>query len=64
MILGDKDLLNLRGGNLNATFINAIVKGISLLMELGKTLGSTIRRVTTNSSCKIWVRFFSLFLFF
>ncbi len=53
MILNKNELLNISGGAVNATFINAIVKGISLLMDLGKTLGSTIRRAVTNSSCEI-----------
>lgn len=52
MKLDRKELLNIKGGAASATLINAIVKGISLLMELGKTLGSTIRRVSANKTCE------------
>ena len=52
MKLNNNELLSIKGGATSATLINAIVKGIELLMELGKTLGSTIRRVSANKSCE------------
>ena len=47
MILDKESLLKISGGYISATLINAIVKGVTMLMELGKSLGSTIRRVTS-----------------
>ena len=41
------------GGSITATFINAIVKGLSLLIELGKSLGSSFRRITSGQTCSI-----------
>ena len=43
MILKDSELKKVCGGSIPATFINAIVKGLSLLIELGKSLGSSFR---------------------
>ena len=51
MKLDKQELLKISGGAVSAALINAIAKGIALLMELGKSLGSTIRRVTTNKPC-------------
>lgn len=53
MRLNNNELLMIRGGAASATLINAIVKGISLLIDLGKSLGSTIRRVSANKSCSV-----------
>ena len=52
MKLSDVELLEIRGG-VSASLINAFVKGISLLLELGKGLGSAIRRITDKKSCEI-----------
>lgn len=53
MILKENELKLITGGTITATFINAVVKGISLIAELGKSLGSTIRRITSDKTCKI-----------
>lgn len=49
----DSELQKIYGGSITATFINAIVKGLSLLIELGKSLGSSIRRITSGSTCSV-----------
>ncbi|MBR3229548.1 MAG: hypothetical protein IKF91_01825 [Bacilli bacterium] len=51
MRLTKKEELNIYGGSVSSTMVNAIVKGISLLIELGRSLGSTIRRVSENKTC-------------
>lgn len=51
MRLDKKELMSIYGGSLSSTMISAIVKGISLLIDLGKSLGSTIRRVSDNRAC-------------
>ncbi len=53
MILNDNQLKSISGGAITSTLINAIVKGFSLIIELGKSLGSTIRRVTSGKTCDI-----------
>lgn len=51
MKLTKEEQLNIYGGSVSSTMVNAIVKGISLLIELGRSLGSTIRRVSENNMC-------------
>lgn len=53
MKLDDRELLKINGGSLSATMINAIVKGISIIADLGRSLGSTIRRVSEKKTCGI-----------
>lgn len=53
MILKDSELKLIHGGSITATFINAIVKGISLIIELGKSLGSSFRRITSGATCNV-----------
>ena len=53
MNLKDSELKLISGGSITATFINAVVKGISLIVELGKSLGSSFRRITSGSTCSV-----------
>ena len=53
MILTNQELKQINGGNITATFINAIVKGLEFLIELGKSLGSSFRRITTGATCTL-----------
>ena len=52
MKLSNEELISIYGGA-SATFINAIVKGISLLIDLGKSLGSVIRRISSGETCDV-----------
>lgn len=51
MELNNEDLLKIRGGALNATMINAIVRGIDIMIDLGRSIGSAIRRLQDNNKC-------------
>lgn len=53
MILNKNELMAIRGGAVTATLINAIVKGLNILIELGKSVGSSIRRISSGSTCSI-----------
>ena len=53
MTLKDNELKKITGGSITATFINAIVKGLECLIELGKSLGSSFRRITSGATCGI-----------
>lgn len=39
------------GTNLSGTIINALVKGINSIMDVGRYLGSSIRRSISNNIC-------------
>lgn len=51
MKLTKKEQLKTYGGSVSSTMVNALVKGISLLIDLGRSLGSTIRRASENNMC-------------
>ena len=53
MKLNDRELLKIKGGSLSASLINGLVKGISIICDLGRSLGSTIRRISENKPCGI-----------
>ena len=50
--LNNKELMNIEGGaGFSATLLNAASRAISTLMELGRNLGSAIRRTISGSIC-------------
>ena len=55
MRLNNKELLEVQGGavTVTATLINALARGISVLFELGKAVGSSIRRSITKTTCSL-----------
>ena len=55
MELSNKELLNIDGGAsfYTAAFINAAARGISTVMEVGRSLGSAIRRLVNGKWCSI-----------
>ncbi len=52
-MLAKYELVEVKGGATTSlpTLINAITKGISLLFEIGRSVGSTMRRIFTNNFC-------------
>lgn len=54
MKLTSKELLEITGGaSITGTLINSISTGIKTVLDLGKTLGSAIRRVISGTICPI-----------
>ena len=50
--LNDKELMRIEGGaGFTASLLNAASRAISTLMELGRNLGSAIRRTINGSIC-------------
>lgn len=51
--LTSKQLSTINGGvNISGTLINAFVKGINSFLDLGRSIGTAIRRVQTGNLCK------------
>ena len=51
--LTNKQLATINGGiNISGTLINAFVKGINSFLDLGRSIGTAIRRVRTGNLCK------------
>lgn len=52
--LTKEQLANINGGiNISGTLINAIIKGVNSFLDLGRSIGTAIRRVSTGSLCKL-----------
>lgn len=47
------ELLKVVGGGITASMISAIVKGVNSILELGRSVGSAIRRVQEGKVCNI-----------
>lgn len=52
-VLNEKELINISGGLISGTLINSILKGINIIVDLGRSLGTAIRRLQLNSFCKL-----------
>lgn len=53
MNLNKNEMINVTGGGISYSLINAISKAITTLYELGKSTGSAIRRVIKNTYCPL-----------
>ena len=51
MILGKKELCKIEGGAITAALLNAVIRGFQFLFDLGKSVGSSIARMTKGSYC-------------
>lgn len=53
MKLKEQELYNINGGGItiNATLINAFARAISTVLDLGRTVGSAIRRLYSKNYC-------------
>lgn len=51
--LKEKEMMEIDGGTLTSSFINAIAKIVNTLFDIGKETGSAIRRLTTGNYCSI-----------
>ncbi len=53
-MLDKQELLQIVGGiNITGSLINSIYRGISVIMDVGRSLGSAIRRAIGRSMCPI-----------
>lgn len=55
MLLNKEELLSISGGAVkwNATFFNALARCAETLLDLGRSLGSAIRRIGSNNLCPV-----------
>lgn len=52
--LNKNDLVNVEGGlKLSASLFNSLAKGVNTLLSLGRSLGSSIRRIGSNNLCSV-----------
>lgn len=52
-LIENEKLNEIKGGiNITGSFISAIVRGIDVILELGRSLGSAFRRSKDNNLCR------------
>lgn len=51
MKIKDENLLLIAGGALDSSFINAFVRLVSSVIEVGKMIGTSIRRAISKNYC-------------
>lgn len=50
--LSNEELKLVNGGTISGTLISSIVRGATLLFDLGRTLGSAFVRIINRSLCR------------
>ena len=48
-----KEMVSINGGGITYSFINAIVKAVSTIFDLGEKTGSAIRRFISGEYCNV-----------
>lgn len=51
--LTKQELLNLQAGGISGAMISSFVRGINALLDLGRSLGTAIRRVSGRNICPL-----------
>lgn len=51
MELTKTELNNIVGGGLSGAVLSSIIKGVSLIFDIGKSFGSALRRLSTKEYC-------------
>lgn len=51
MKLKNNELINISGGGWTAAYLNAAARAINTILELGRTVGSALRRAITRRYC-------------
>ncbi len=52
MVLSKEELWQIKGGSISGTVIEAAIKVVNVIYNLGRTLGSSIWRVVNKNYCK------------
>lgn len=53
MKLNNQELIEITGGAISASLINSLARGITSLLDLGRAIGSAIRRITSKKICSL-----------
>lgn len=49
--ISNQELKNIQGGGLSASLITGLVRGVNTILDLGRSLGTIIRRIQTGRLC-------------
>ena len=53
MELKKEELINVNGGSISGSLLNGFSKAINSLLEVGRSLGSAIRRIFEKKTCSL-----------
>ena len=54
-ITNEKNLCDIEGGlSVSGTLINAFTSGIKIVLEVGRSFGTSLRRIISGNLCSIW----------
>lgn len=51
MKLKSKELIDINGGGISATWLNSCSRFISIVIEVGRMIGSSLRRMINKNYC-------------
>ena len=51
--LNNNELMKIDGGGISGTLISSITRGINTLLDMGRSLGTAIRRIGSNNICPL-----------
>lgn len=51
--LNNNELKCITGGAISGTLLNSIVKAFGMVIDLGRALGTALRRIGENKTCKL-----------
>lgn len=51
--MNKEELKNIKGGAITASLLNSIIRGIITICDLGKSVGSAIRRALNGNTCPL-----------
>lgn len=49
--LKNNELQSIKGGFLSAAMVNAVARGVNTVFTIGRSIGSSIRRIKENKVC-------------
>ena len=53
MKIKNEELLQIVGGAISASMINTIIRGINSFLDLGRSVGTAIRRIQSGRICSL-----------
>lgn len=51
--LEKQELINIEGGAISASFINALARGLNTILDLGRSVGTAVRRLYSGKICSV-----------
>ena len=51
MRIENSELININGGGITAAYLNAASRAVNTILEFGRTVGSSIRRLVSRRYC-------------